>query len=54
MFRIEADRLVIVRNGTVEVALGFPGDATVDVRIGIFRIELERLVIVGAWISHPT
>ena len=46
IFRIEPDRLVIVRDGPVEVAPGTPGAAAVDVGAPIFRIELDRLVIV--------
>ena len=40
------DRLVEVRDGPVDVALGPQGAAAVHVGGPIFRIELERLVIV--------
>ena len=43
-FRTEPDRFGIVRDGPVEVALGFPGEAAVVVGFGIFRIEPDRLV----------
>ena len=47
VFRIEPDRLVILGNRAVEVALEAPGDAAVVVGFVIFRIEQDRLVVVG-------
>jgi hypothetical protein len=44
--QIEPDRLGVVGDGAVEVALIKPGGAAVDVGVLIFRIEPERLVIV--------
>ena len=46
IFRIEPDRLAIIRDGPVEVAPVAPRAAAVDVGARIFRIELDRLVIV--------
>ena len=36
--------MVVVCDGAVEVALGFPGHAADGVGVGIFRIEPDRLV----------
>ena len=45
IFRIEPDRLVIIRDGPVEVALVAPGAAAIDVGAPVFWIDLDRLVI---------
>src|SRR5215472_12090021 len=45
-FRIDPDRLIVVRDGAVEVVLGAPSVAAVVVGDGVFRIEPDRLGIV--------
>src|SRR5262249_36305086 len=47
IFGIEPDRLVVVGDGAVVIALGVVRDAPVDVRLRQFGIEPDRLVVVG-------
>ena len=44
IFRIELDRLIVVRDGPIEVTPAPPGAAAVVVGVSIFRIELDRPV----------
>jgi len=50
VFRIEPDRLVVVGDGTVVVALGAPSYPPIDEGDYVLRIEPYRLVIVGRFI----
>jgi hypothetical protein len=46
IFRIEAGRLVVIRDGAVVVALVAVGEAATVEGRGVFRIEPNRLVVI--------
>jgi hypothetical protein len=56
VFRIELERLAVVGDGMIKVALSFVGTAAVVERDGEFRIEPDRLAVIrdGAIVVAPS
>jgi hypothetical protein len=46
-FRVEIDRLAVVGDRTLEIALAPAGDAAIEVGSSVFRVQLDCLAAVG-------